>query len=441
VQEVILPKQGILVYDTWSISLDAIAICGSNYYKHIWDCCQGTIAKLPSIIGNALDEFCAISLTLNGDRNSLADDEYFDIQEQHLSYGFRQCQNPRDKVYGLLALIGDVSDLDIWLTPNYSNSVGEVFHDATVAMLYRDMGSLKCLVGEQYGTRPGKWASWVRDFGAPMTQLAADIGSNRLMIYELFNASSGRRWKIERYMTWPPLADAKPYQVGLGAIGYCVGVVASVFSVAQSDNSSNTAHQQRRAYKEWLDVSKVGDNRYDDDNKYSDRDVKFWKTMLGGVMSAGSESTEYSDWRKFDIRAMAWMDAFLTWVHDGGPDLQLAPDRSLAIATDGRCYFQTDGGDQGLCYPATQTGDEIWIIDGSKVPLTLRHVHLSENESSELRPMEAYGLGNDGVYGLKENYERAETSQEYHSLVGDCDLDGYMDGGTAVDATRAVVLV
>jgi len=34
VQEVVLPKAGVLTYDTSSVSLDNATSCGVNYYKH-----------------------------------------------------------------------------------------------------------------------------------------------------------------------------------------------------------------------------------------------------------------------------------------------------------------------------------------------------------------------------------------------------------------------
>jgi hypothetical protein len=122
IQEVILPKAGIFTYDTWTISPDDITTCGINYYKPIWDCYQHIPKSMPDTMASELDEFRTVFYSLDADRNTLTEGQYFDIQEQHLSYSFRQCQNPRDKVYGLLALIGDISDLDLWLTPDYSKS-------------------------------------------------------------------------------------------------------------------------------------------------------------------------------------------------------------------------------------------------------------------------------------------------------------------------------
>jgi hypothetical protein len=440
VQEAILPKAGVMTYDTWSISLDSITKCGTNYYKHVWDCCEHVVPSLPTPLAIALDEFCTIFLTLDRDRD-LADDEYFDIQEQHLSYGPRQCQNPRDKVYGLLALIGSISELDFWLTPDYSKSENEVFYDTTIAMLYREWKSLKCLTGAQYGAGENKWASWVRNFGTTLTQSDADTGSNRLMVYELFDASQGRRANFELYRTWPQYADEKPYQVALEVTGRCVGKVTFVSAVAQSGSGPEYAKQRKMVLIEWIKAAKVDLGLPGKNQRYSDATSKFWRTILGGVMSVGNDSTEYSDWRRFENEAMAWIEPFLSWIHNDEIDLQFALDRTLLIAIDGRCYFQSEDGGQGLCYPTARSADEIWVVDGSKVPFILRPVHLSSVESAELRPGEAYGVNDEGVYGVKGDFEPEEDYHGYYELVGDCYFDGYMHGEGIEDTKHPIVLV
>jgi hypothetical protein len=440
VQEAILPKAGVMTYDTRSVSLDTITKCGTNYYKHVWDCCEHVIPSLPQPLAIALDEFCTIFLTLDRDRD-LPDDEYFDIQEQHLSYGPRQCQNPRDKVYGLLALIGNISDLDFWLTPDYSKSENEVFYDTTIAMLYRERKSLKCLTGAQYGAGKNKWASWVRNFGTPLPQLDADTGSNRLMIYDLFDASKGRKANFEIYRTWPQYADEEPYQVALKVTGRCVGKVTSVSAAVQSGGATEYAEQRKMVLIEWIKAAKVDLDLPGESQCYSDATKKWWRTILGGVMSMGNNSPEYSDWRKFENEAMAWIEPFFSWIHNNEIDMPFALDRTLIIAIDGRCYFQSKDGGQGLCYPTTRSADEIWVVDGSKVPFILRAVHLSSAASAELRPGEAYGVNDEGEYGVKDDFEPGEGFHGYYELVGDCYFDGFMYGEGVEHTEHDILLV
>lgn len=433
VQEVILPKQGVLTYDTWNAQLEDITKCGTNYYNHVWSCCQQATASLPRDIGIALDEFCTSFFTLDSDRNNLAEDEYFDILDQNLSYGRRECQDPRDKVYGLLSLIGDISDLDLWLTPNYSLSHNQVYYDATCAMLFRGLHDLKCLTGAEYGPGPGKWASWVRDFGAPLTQLDADIGSNRLIIYDLFNSCSGHKSAYKHYMTWPQLADEKPHQAGLGITGKCVGTVALVSEKISEGGSAEEVLQRRRIFRQWVQSSSTIDlDTLFSSQLGSDEIEKLWRTILSGVASTGS--AENSDWRRYIREDIAWLEPFLIWTKSGEPDLEFAQNRTILIATHGKCYFQTHGKGQGLCYPKVRGGDEVWIINGSKVPLVLRQVEQDVDEGAELRPIDAYGLDAEGAYGVKADVEPTKPDA-YYELIGDCYFDGFMDGEAVHDAS------
>lgn len=392
-------------------------------------------------MSNALNDFCSVFFSLDRDRNMLADDEYFDIQEQHIAFGFRQCQNPRDKIYGLLALVGDISDLDLWLTPDYSKSEGEVFYDATIAMLYREISGLKCLTGAQYGRdHPRKWASWVRDFGTLMTQRVSNIESNRKMIYELFDAAKGTKARYELFQAWPQEADEYPHQAGLGLIGTCVGTVASVFAESKGDESDEELLEQRRVWREWMQASDFDYEQYRKGEHDFDVAKEFWRTVLGGVMSAGSESEEYSDWRLFTHEAMAWLDLFIAWVIDGKGSESFAMDRTLLISADARSYFRTEEGGQGLCYPSVREGDEVWVMNGGKAPFIIRRAELTDDESIEIKPQEAYGVI-DGVYGIKPDYEETRAPYKHYYLIGDCYLDGYMDGEASGGAKELVVLV
>jgi len=442
VQEVILPKAGTLKYGTSSVSLEDITSCGVNYYKHALGCCRKASPLLPTTVFDELESFCTMFLNLDRDRNGLLDDEYFDIQEQNISYGLRQCQNPRDKVYGLLAIIGNISDLDLWLDPDYSQSVSEVFHQATCAMLYRDVSSLKGLTGACYGPDPKKWASWVRDFGAIMTEIQSTVESNRLMIYDLFNASMKKKSRAEFFTTWPawpPPADKMPHQVGLGLIGKCIGTVAVSCAETHWKDSADKDEVQRNVLSSWIQASGVDFDRYLSDRHCSDDMLGFWRTLLGGVMSAGRDDTEYSDWRRSTTESLVWLEPFVSWIRTGEPGLDFALDRTLLVTTDSRCYFKTADGGQGLCHPSAHVGDQIWVLHGSNVPFVLRRAVLNDEESAELRPRDAYVLVGDDV-SLKSDYVAPEKPYEHYYLIGDCYVDGFMDG-EAADGTNFVVLV
>lgn len=158
-------------------------------------------------------------------------------------------------------------------------------------------------------------------------------------------------------------------------------------------------------------------------------------------MSVGKESTNDSDWRKFKGEAMTWFEPLLSWVYGEQTDLPFALDRTMIIVTEGRCYFNTVRGEQGLCYPTTQPQDESWVIDGSNVPFVLRRTQLSNEEKAELRPSDAYGVGDSGFYGVKADFKPGQGPYGYYRLVGDCYLDDYMYGRGDESEPHHILLV
>jgi hypothetical protein len=443
VQELVLPKAGIVTYDISSISLDDITSCGVNYFKHAWGCCKSTIDTLQRPMSTELDKTCAMFFRLEEDRNCLLENAVFDLREQRIAYGSRQCQNPRDKVYGLLAIVGDISDLDNWLTPDYSHSVSNVFYDATFAMLYQDTFSLKSLTGAHYGPDPKKWTSWVHDFGMHLTQSQSDIESNRLVIYDLFDASLGSKSRWVPFTTWPPAPDEKPYQMGLGLTGKCVDTITFLGAENQSDDSAESELRERKTLSSWIEASGLDIDRLVSGQQCSDDLLALYRTMLGGVMSPGRDGGEHYDWLRFSAEALVWLEPFLSWIHTGKPSRPPALERTLVGAAAAKCYFKTADGGQGLCHPNVEVGDEVWVLHGSKVPFVLRPIALSEGESVELRPQDAYDFGRmgaNGIFYLKSDFDGPEMPYAHYYLVGDCYMDSCMDGKAATGADFVVLV-
>ncbi|KAE8447897.1 hypothetical protein EG329_010126 [Mollisiaceae sp. DMI_Dod_QoI] len=75
----------------------------------------------------------------------------------------------------------------------------------------------------------------------------------------------------------------------------------------------------------------------------------------------------------------------------------------ITVSTAHRRFFITDHGSFGLGPGSIEAGDEVWVVCGGKMPLVLR-----------TREMD-WQAGNDAHY----------------TLVGDCYVDGIMDGGAA----------
>jgi hypothetical protein len=107
-------------------------------------------------------------------------------------------------------------------------------------MLCRDWFSLKCLTGTQDGAGQGKWAPWIRSSGTTLIQQDADVGSNRLMIYDLFDASNGTKALHPTIKIWPRRAGEKQYPVALEVIGKRLGTISTVCAKIRNEDSDES---------------------------------------------------------------------------------------------------------------------------------------------------------------------------------------------------------
>lgn len=382
VQELVLPAKGIFLFDLWQIPLEKVLQAADQGIDHQWFCCRLAFNAFPPLISDQLN-FLGNVYTIKMDRDAIVAGNYYNLEDQFISYGHRKCKDPRDKVYGLLALIDPRS----WgpLVPDYSADEQKVFFDTTCLMLDRGEGDLRFLLGSHYGPRQKRWASWVCDFAKPLDSWFTGREIYRLQTYKLYNASSGKRAN-PRLVTRAHLQLTGIYVATVGSIGE--PVLASGREYAAP------------IYQKWLDLV-VREKFRKVDAPVGRRMEGFWRTLLGATISVKSSGTVDVEWRRctqtdWDAFAHWW-----SWVQGTTDEYDIHLDWSVEVATGGRAFFLTQDGCQGLCYPITQPGDQAWVLYGGRVPFILRPMQINEQ-----------------VDGSPRRYE----------LIGDCYLDGFMDG-------------
>lgn len=142
------------------------------------------------------------------------------------------------------------------------------------------------------------------------------------MIYNLFNASLWSKSNWRSFTTWPPAADEKPYQVGLGLTGMCFGRVASLHAKNQGGESIESEEERRNVLGSWLQASGAHFNGCLCSEQCSDGVLGFWRTVLGGIISvAGHDESKDSDWRQFATEALVWLQPFVSWIKTGRAEL------------------------------------------------------------------------------------------------------------------------
>lgn len=463
VQEAILPKKGLLTHDAWSTSLQTIAECGINFFHHWTGCCQKAVSQLPLKLKLTMQEFFGILATLSDDRirararvvNEDVTDN--DLRRRHVAYGFRACKDPRDKVYGLLGIVDDTS-----LTPDYTHSIDEVFLRATLHMLCHERDILSSLTGRSYGPAHGKWASWVREFDMPFdrTDTTVAMFRNTFLDADHFDASNGHKSNRVLLMARPQIGSPKANRMGLEVVGRRIG---SITFVSQEKQDSLLTEKRRAVFKRWMieAVDWAGSDNLADMyikkdtsgnvSSCSDKFLQFWRTLLGGMDTTEVTGTGPWMWTNFSLATMGWLDSFLPWLK-GADSMNQTLEQLIITATHGRCYFKADNSGQGLCYPNACVGDEVWVLDGGKVPFILRPTRLEQEERLALGPLDEDAFRNNGILEFVEfrpqrpmpskRFSRIrevasttrkigqslKTPQGCYQFIGDCYFDGFMHG-------------
>ncbi|KAK8058831.1 HET-domain-containing protein [Apiospora phragmitis] len=297
--------------------------------------------------------------------------------------------DPRDKVYGVLGLLPEVSfDEQTLLKPDYSLAASQTFARCTQYLIESEK-DLMALVGPR--TRQSDLPSWVPDL-VPQDGRGAILFfqniSKRISCTALFNAASGkdldcsfsgtelrtsgrRLMKVQEVL--PPFQD----NIDHDAIRQCRDLVRTA---AQNTPSSRSPERLSGALLRL--------------------------TLRDTVVGETSRRASARDWICWNIVSV--------WLGEKDPSKRSVlaashPDfasirKSLFVAMQFQSFFVTDDVHMGLGYDP-QPGDEVWILAGGKVPFILRPV--TDGHSQEPR----------------------------YTLVGDCYVESIMDGELAEESS------
>lgn len=303
--------------------------------------------------------------------------------------------DPRDKVYGVLGLLPDVSFVgqDL-LKPDYSLSVSQTFARCTQYLIESEK-DLTALAGPR--TRRSDLPSWVPDF-VPEDRRGALLFfrniSERISCTGLFNSAAGKgidcsfsgaelRTSGRRLMkvkaALPPFHDKIDYD----DIRRCRDLVRTTAATSTPSPRSGSAERLNGAL--W---------------RLTLRD-----TVVGGETNRRASARDWICWNIFSV-----------WLGEKDPSKRSVmaashPDfasmrKSFFVAMQFQSFFVTDDMHMGLGYEP-RPGDEVWILAGGKVPFILRPATDGQGQGLGLR----------------------------YTMVGDCFIEGIMDGELAEEAS------
>lgn len=391
VQEAVLPPTATLRYGTSEVSWARILKASENLNRHAWKCCFNAWRALPDHVREVMNSFSDAMYSLEHDRDVLLAGKYFDLHEQLLAYSYRECKEPRDHIFGVLALLDPKEYQSI--VPDYSLDTTSTFIKAVEAMFEAGKGDLRCLCGCGDGPTQTKLPSWVRDFAAPLNEYLSGAGLDRVSSYKLYDASSGGRAK-------PDLSV--PQELRLR------GIFLDAIRTVGPPRLSRVFAETLPVLSKWLSMANLQED--------PSRKESFWRTMLGGLFAGYDQQTNNQVVRRYTTTDFQRFEQWVSVVEGAGEKLD-SPDVSATfrLASSGRAFFLTEQGYMGLSYPTMLPGDELWVLYGGRVPFVLR--------PSQDKPH--------------------ETGAHYYRLVGDCYLDGFMDGeaiGNPAYPERDVIL-
>jgi len=387
VQETIFPLNTTVMYGYWKTSWYRIVCAGYRRNSHMdspTKCCSEALEIFPKPRRIFFNLFMSDVMFVNGPREAHTRGSQDSFHELVRSFACRDCKDPRDKIFSLLALANTVKYAD--LKPNYSKNVAEVYTETFCSMLDETDGDFRCLLGHGFGDLGRGLPSWIRDFSVvvPRDVVVSDI--RRLSTYRLYNTSDGI----------PGNLVCIAYKE-LHLSGFVADTVQTVGPAVRTVESDDL----KAIFSQWLElVSSV----------LGSADKSTARGLLARLMCADvindpqAVSQTGMHWRRaldIDIPEKQIWQQFL----DGDKwALERAYRGGMEAAINGRAFFVTKNGRMGLCSLGVMPGDQVWVVFGSLVPFVLR-------------PRQ----GNGG-----------QSTHYPYGFVSDCYLQGIMDGEATI---------
>ena len=313
----------------------------------------------------------------------------------------RQASDPRDKVYALLGLC-DRTVLPKTAKCDYGLPIGEVLINLTVELILHEK-SLKPLIADLKPEVPMPGVpNWVYNV-AHYSHYNMDL--HHIYGYGHYNACNSRGLNFEAFkerMTLEPGVLQIP--------GSRADVIAHVGEpMVQDKRIEPMASHYRECIRKWYDLGKTHYH-----NKFT-----FWedfcRTIIGDLVRNSEQGVE---------RRATTED--LWGVHEYFADNRGGKlERTIQKTVANQSFFITETGMLGLGHPGTKVGDEIWVLNGGRMPFTLR-----PRETDPEQRKEEAGEGKSGrrLVSGKDGQDESDLDEVDFDFEARCYVHGLMSG-------------
>jgi hypothetical protein len=380
VQELTLPHtveflcgQFIIDWSLFERFFDAI----SWHYFTTGSCCdpyyRDILNKLNLFVFNETWNRLRALLELRDARGSYAGVRPLGVLELLHEFSYRRATDLRDKVYGVLGLFSTHE-----ITPDYSLGIPAAYIQPSVYDI-QQTGSLRAFSYLSQQDPSLGLPSWVPDWSYTLEFIPFSNYQWRSRIYDLYNACGTT-------IAYPRIFSNTIFSIR--------GVRLGIVSGSTGEVAPNSEFDDVLAVKDWIAKATAS-------FELPPSPEAIVRLLIQDVRDAVTRA---------DPEAYKDCGAFIDAVVGGEEVDNLDPQVcvTMTAARVERDIFTTEEEYLGNGPKGMQTGDEVWILNGGRMPLILR-------PSKESR----------AILGL--NLEATPCL----TLVGDCYVDGIMDGEAA----------
>lgn len=385
VQESLLPQKTRFMYAHWHATWETFTDYRDSKNRHASSCCHDAYEKLmaQSPEMNKINNWAFHIEYGHGARLQLGipnakPSPDWFIRIVH-TFSSRKSTDPRDKIYSLLALAAPAHFSDF--RPDYRRDTWDVYLEIFRRMLNEASWDFSCFLGDGFGSTLPGLPSWVRDFSTVVRVDVVASQQRRMWFKSIYHAS------LE------PIGNIKVVKdTELHHRGYWVDKVKFV---GPAEGTLSDVELLSR----WMLLCREAIGVVEEDVLRR----TFCRIICGDAVRARSghnfhraASEDLPDELLFEqlMNENGTAEAFL-W--------------SMGFSMRGRSFFVTESKKMGLCSPNTLPDDEVWVLNGFLWPFVLRSRRSGEN---------------------------------IFSMVGDCFLQGIMDGeASGQGESRPIVMI
>ncbi|KAK6956388.1 hypothetical protein Daesc_001665 [Daldinia eschscholtzii] len=404
-QEALLAKSLIYMSGPFVFQHGEIEGVLKSYHRHMHRCCSLSRTTGTEQIANIHNDLIASSQRAHSITLLRQQSHQLGFLEIAPRFRYREAKNPRDKVFGVLGLTDDIPKDII----DYEKSVTDIYSLATVECIRRT-GNLDILSHilsrlqstSEYGPEKIEYGlpSWVPDWNSrrPSDTWRLDELSKRQKLTKVFSASH---------------TNSTAYPEALNQNRLCLqGFFCDHVAKYGEVKESGPGVKKMEVFHNWRELVKVDQ---EPEKPYISGSTVFdayWRTICMNIacpMPSSDQPRKADEVTRLSHDYWWWITLLRTkYSHLSNrgniEEKNLLAwgkfSTHLAIRLSGRKLFISKNGYIGLAPEDALEGDEIWVLDGGRLPLVLRP------------------LGNRSEKGSETEY----------TLVGDSYVHGIMDG-------------